>query len=70
MSFYKSRKTYLMYPSDDLMLVTPSSVKQDKKQNNQVPYIKTKLHDYVSKNKSAKDKRLLECHAHCFISLS
>ncbi len=33
-------------------------------------YVKEKLRHYVAHHTTQKDRRLLECHAHCFISVT
>ena len=59
-----------MYQSTDpLLTAKPVMSKQNEKQT-QLPDVKAKLRDYAMKNNNVKDNRLLECHAHCFISLS
>lgn len=58
-----------MYPSIDLQDKKPASKKKSKEAI-QFLYVRKKLRSYVAENDNAKDLRLLECHAHCFISLS
>ena len=58
-----------MYPSIELPGKKPASEKKVE-ETNRFLYISKKLRTYVAENDNAKDLRLLECHAHCFISLS
>ena len=58
-----------MYPLQEWLDKKPA-LKKKSKEEYQLPYIRKKLRTYVAENDNAKDLRLLECHAHCFISLS
>ena len=64
-----SRKTMCMYPTNEWLDKKPASKKKNK-ETYQLPYIRKKLRTYVAENDNVKDLRLLECHVHCFISLS
>lgn len=55
-----------------LPAVTPAVTNNSEKTNQatQLTGVDLKLQDYVSHHNSAKERKLLECHAHCFIVLS
>ncbi len=52
-----------------LPIVKPAD-KSAKDSEYQLNAIKTKLRKYVADNDTPEARRLLECHAHCFIVLS
>lgn len=58
-----------MYPTIEQPDKKPV-LKKKSKETLQFLYVRKKLRNYVAENDNAKDLRLLECHAHCFISLS
>ncbi len=58
-----------MYPSIEQPGKKPAPEKKSE-ETHQFLNIRKKLRTYVAGNDNAKDLRLLECHAHCFISLS
>jgi len=52
------------------MSIPEITSKRKQNVNRRINIIKTKLCNYLADNNTAKDKLLLESHAHCFILLS